>query len=66
MIPTPSEEPEEPKEDVELPPAPREEDGEMATFNIRGQEVSYYKPDAYVGQESSTEGPNQTLELDWM
>ncbi|XP_071787912.1 uncharacterized protein [Asterias amurensis] len=48
------------------PPPPKEEDGETASFVIRGQEVSYYKPDAYVGKETSTEGPSQTLELDWI
>ncbi|XP_038046219.1 echinoderm microtubule-associated protein-like 4 isoform X2 [Patiria miniata] len=55
-----------PTEGAEPAPPEREEDGEKSTFTIRGQEVSYFKPDAYVGKEMSTDAPSQTLELNWI
>ena len=55
-----------PKEEVESSPAEGEEDGEKSTFTIRGQQVSYPVPDAYIGKEFPTDAPSQTLELNWV
>ncbi|XP_022099755.1 echinoderm microtubule-associated protein-like 4 isoform X2 [Acanthaster planci] len=55
-----------PTEEVESQPDKREEDGEKSTFTIRGQQMSYYVPDAYVGKELPTDAPSQILELNWI